>query len=101
MARIAATEDVEGIRDEEDVGGTEESQEEEGNTGTDGEDSEEKVASSPKETTPRTRKYVATTQEVHDAFDSVTVLRYSQPFHLQGKSPFYRRTRYVRRRGTG
>ena len=30
-------------------------------------------------------KYVANLQEVHDAFDSVNTLRYSQPTHLQGK----------------
>ncbi len=45
-------------------------------------------------------RYIATLQEVHDAFDSVNVLRYSQPCHLQGilrPHPRYLRflTRYL------
>jgi cleavage and polyadenylation specificity factor subunit 2 len=31
-------------------------------------------------------KYVATPQEVHDSFDAVNTLRYSQPAHLSGKN---------------
>lgn len=84
MARIAATEDVEGVRDEEDLGDNPaallDDQVEE--------DSESKSPAAEKRASlrpeQRVRKYVATVQEVHDAFDSVNVLRYSQPCHLQG-----------------
>ena len=80
MGRIATTEDVEGIRDEEDVGDEAEKTR----------DVEDDVAdtldSEISETQPfkRKGKYVASLQEVHDAFDSVNTLRYSQPTHLQG-----------------
>lgn len=80
MARIAAGEDVEGIRDEEDVGGDLEGpqnpeDEVEGEpTAMEGVVVEEKGKG----------KFVATMFEVHEAFDSVNVLRYSQPTHLQG-----------------
>ncbi|KAG6812985.1 hypothetical protein H0H92_014916 [Tricholoma furcatifolium] len=83
MGRIAVSEDVEGIREEEDVGG----------------DSVVQPKSEPdsielddEPTTPSTTKkegkkgkYVATLTEVQDAFDSINTLRYSQPTHLQGK----------------
>ncbi|PCH41479.1 cleavage and polyadenylation specificity factor subunit [Wolfiporia cocos MD-104 SS10] len=88
MARIAATEDVEGIRDEQDLGDKEEKKVEEKN---DTPDAEGRVSTASSESTPvpETRhwkgRYVATIQEVHDAFDAVNVLRYSQPCHLQGK----------------
>ncbi|KAL0949343.1 hypothetical protein HGRIS_009413 [Hohenbuehelia grisea] len=79
MARIAAGEDIEGIRDEEDV--------------------KDEVETQPNVTPPefvetgspppkklKTKgKYIPTLHEVHDAFDSVNTLRYSQPTHLQGK----------------
>ncbi|OCH92182.1 hypothetical protein OBBRIDRAFT_773886 [Obba rivulosa] len=87
MGRIAATEDVEGLRDEMDVD--------------DGEQDQISRTASPEaeagpSTTPPAKdaisaarrkkgRYVATVQEVHDAFDSINVLRYSQPCHLQGK----------------
>lgn len=84
MARIAATEDVEGVREEESVDDevsvleNEEMQDEsEGKS-----KSPERRRSAVPER--RSRKFVATVQEVHDAFDSVNVLRYSQPCHLQG-----------------
>lgn len=92
MARIAATEEAEGIRDEEDVGGTKEqvSPESEGDISMEGQD----PSNSPQENQPeespqpelrsRKGKYVATPQEVHDSFDSVNTLRYSQPAHLSG-----------------
>lgn len=82
MARIAATEDVEGIREEEDVGDDKSKQDEQDD--------------SPMETADRNSerfeskigrlngKYVAALREVQDAFDSVNTLRYSQPTHLQG-----------------
>jgi cleavage and polyadenylation specificity factor subunit 2 len=74
MARIATTEDVEGIRDEEDPG-------DDGTTRLDADGSVE-VERPGAQTS--SGKYIATTQEVHDAFDSVNTLRYSQPTHLQG-----------------
>ncbi|KAI0921639.1 hypothetical protein AcW2_006550 [Taiwanofungus camphoratus] len=84
MARVAASEDAEGIRDEQDVDDT---SKDEQNTRSETEDSTFAVSSKFTSPTPRPRagKYVATVQEVHDAFDSVNVLRYSQPCHLQGK----------------
>ncbi|KAL1735967.1 beta-lactamase-like protein [Schizophyllum commune] len=85
MARIAAAEDVEGLRDEEDVDTegllvpepTQPTEEQ-------AEGQEEGEKQEPKMRKLR-GKYVATLQEVQDAFDSVNVLRYSQPCHLQGK----------------
>jgi len=80
MARIATTEDVEGIRDEEDVG------DDEGKVGQ--EDESMDLDQESKRPTPKNdkvqRKYVATLHEVQDAFNSVNTLRYSQPTHLQG-----------------
>ncbi|TFY83336.1 hypothetical protein EWM64_g677 [Hericium alpestre] len=91
MGRIASTEEVEGIRDEEDVGGeppedTEREGEaaETGAMDVDGEPDAEKTA--PPSMENKKGKYLATPTEVHDAFDSINTLRYSQPTHLQGKS---------------
>ncbi|GBE80027.1 hypothetical protein SCP_0212290 [Sparassis crispa] len=83
MARIAATEDAEGIRDEQDVGGQDKEQHS-ASPGTD-EPSSDDASGSTSAPRPRSGKYIPTLQEVHDAFDSVNVLRYSQPYHLQGK----------------
>lgn len=80
MGRIATTEDVEGIRDEEDVG-------DEAENTRDGEDDAVDMLDSEipeTQASKRKGKYVASLQEVHDAFDSVNTLRYSQPTHLQG-----------------
>ncbi|KIL70193.1 hypothetical protein M378DRAFT_96579 [Amanita muscaria Koide BX008] len=81
MGRIAVSEDVEGIRDEEDVQDTA--------SQTDQDDQmtpEENDAQTPPEKGESTRhKYIATLAEVHDAFDHLNTLRYSQPTHLQGK----------------
>lgn len=85
MARIAATEDVEGIRDEEDMydGPSQPADEDvEKEPGARSHSPEQRTAAHPE---ARVRKHVATIQEVHEAFDSVNVLRYSQPCHLQGK----------------
>ena len=86
MARIAATEDGEGVRDEENI-----DEEPSPVADVDGEAQENSKARSQspeqrKSTSLGTRhkKYVATVHEVHEAFDSVNVLRYSQPCHLQG-----------------
>jgi cleavage and polyadenylation specificity factor subunit 2 len=93
MARIAATEETEGIRDEEDVGSSEEqvipaseddvSMRDPSSTPHDS----SQLAESPEPQTrsPTKGKYVATPQEVHDSFDAVNTLRYSQPAHLSGK----------------
>jgi cleavage and polyadenylation specificity factor subunit 2 len=91
MARIAATEEVDGIRDEEDVGGADE-QATLRNKGdvhmrdpsTSSQDSQPEEGSFPQIHVPK-GKYVATPQEVHDSFDAVNTLRYSQPAHLSGK----------------
>lgn len=86
MARMAASEDVEGMRDEEDFGDDEPISQDDGM----GEATEEN--STPEPTTTKEvkgkGKYVATLREVQDAFDSVNTLRYSQPTHLQGTLPF-------------
>lgn len=80
MARIATTEDVEGIRDEQDVGDEEKKSTQEASPV-----DVDPSSVPPESTTGKIKgKYVATIQEVHDAFDSVNTLRYSQPTHLQG-----------------
>ena len=86
MGRIATTEDVEGLRDQEDVGDPVEQKDEgEDGEGIDDEGSENGEHKMGKPT--KSGKYVASLAEVHDAFDSVNTLRYSQPTHLQGLSP--------------
>ena len=79
MGRIAVTEDVEGVRDEEEV--IDEPRESQSVD-------EENLES--RDETPSVSKgrFVATVIEVQDAFDSCNTLRYSQPTHLQGK-PMY------------
>ena len=81
MARVAASEDVEGIRDEQDVG--DKSTQEQSF-----DDSEPPSDEPPQSPTTaaraKKRRYVATSQQVIEAFESVNVLRYSQPCHLQG-----------------
>ena len=87
MARIAATEDIEGVREEEDVGDDSPSESDHSlppeDTGvlSDPSPQPEDAQETKK---PKSGKYVATLQEVHDAFDTINVLRYSQPCHLQG-----------------
>ena len=88
MARIAATEDVEGVRDEENLDDepsflADADAEVTSDSGARSESPEQRKVNG---SGPRTRKYVATVHEVHEAFDSVNVLRYSQPCHLQGMS---------------
>ncbi|KAF5388054.1 hypothetical protein D9615_000560 [Tricholomella constricta] len=82
MGRIAVSEDVEGIRDEEDVDDEDEakSQQESGAI-----ELAERPSTPPPKTEGKKGKYVATLTEVQDAFDSINTLRYSQPTHLQGK----------------
>lgn len=83
MGRIAVTEDVEGVREEEDVADEREHKQEQVDGIT--ELHEDSRSPSPKGNVPK-GKYVATLIEVQDAFDSVNTLRYSQPTHLQGSS---------------
>lgn len=83
MGRIATTQDVEGIRDQEDVGDVIQTKDRDDINAMEMEGAEEPQA---KPTPEKTKgKYVANLQEVHDAFDSVNTLRYSQPTHLQGR----------------
>ena len=85
MGRIAVTEDVEGLRDEQEMddsdmgGGVNDLSTPEAETGDEPMDIQQTM--SPK------RKFVATIHEVNEAFDSVNTLRYSQPTHLQGTPP--------------
>jgi cleavage and polyadenylation specificity factor subunit 2 len=92
MARIAATEETDGIRDEEDVGGAEEqaAPSDEGDAhmrdpSHSTQDNQMEEDSLPQPHVPKL-KYVATPQEVHDSFDAINTLRYSQPAHLSGKN---------------
>jgi cleavage and polyadenylation specificity factor subunit 2 len=86
LARVAVTEDVEGIRDEQDVDfapsdeGTETKSPDMENDG-----GSMDVDAAPPSLPAANGKYIATLQEVHEAFDSLNVLRYSQPCHLAGK----------------
>ncbi|KAF7985231.1 hypothetical protein HWV62_7878 [Athelia sp. TMB] len=84
MGRIATTEDVEGLRDQEDVGDPVE-QKENGEDGEAIDDEGPENGEHKMEKPSRSGKCVASLTEVHDAFDSVNTLRYSQPTHLQGK----------------
>lgn len=89
MARIAATEEAEGIRDEEDVGSADEPVVSANSEPP--EDSPNVPQESQSEPSPYPQpnsskgKYVATPQEVHDSFNAINTLRYSQPAHLSGK----------------
>ena len=79
MGRIALIEEVEGIRDEQDVG--DDSRKSDQDASFDDTDTSQSTPSNPtSDEGPR----VATVHEVHEAFDSINTLRYSQPTHLQG-----------------
>ena len=80
MGRIAVMEDVEGIREEEDVGDVQTSKHPEEPMS---EDLERTKSPSQNADSPK-GKYIATVTEVQEAFDSINTLRYSQPTHLQG-----------------
>ena len=91
MARIAATEEAEGIRDEEDVGSADEQENPVVSANSEPpEDSPNVPQENQAEPSPYPQphsskdKYVATPQEVHDSFNAVNTLRYSQPAHLSG-----------------
>lgn len=83
MGRIAATEDVEGIRDEHDV--KDPAPEAKENEEAAGEHASQSKSPSPPPPASLNAKYIATVIEVQDAFDSLNTLRYSQPTHLQGE----------------
>ncbi|KAN0128544.1 Beta-lactamase-like protein [Lactarius tabidus] len=91
MARIAATEEAEGIRDEEDVGSADEENLLVSANSEPPEDSPNVPQESQPEPSPYPQphssksKFVATPQEVHDSFNAVNTLRYSQPAHLSGR----------------
>lgn len=88
MGRIAITEEIEGIREEQDVGDEPENKENtEGGTSEPHEDQKSPAPES--DEAKRKGKYVATLIEVQDAFDSINTLRYSQPTHLQGLCSIY------------
>lgn len=88
MARVAVTEDVEAIRDEQDVGDNVPSPGGESAANQSQSPSPEGPAPSPspESNSVKKRRYIATAQQVIDAFEAVNVLRYSQPCHLQGTS---------------
>lgn len=83
MARITTLEDIEGIRDEQDIDDADEEStppnEDISHEAVDGHDQ-----TNVKTSTSYSAKHVATVQEVHEAYDAVNTLRYSQPTHLQG-----------------
>lgn len=93
-ARIAVTEDVEGLRDEqemddsdmgEDVNNLSASEPDADQPTNDADEPmQDEGDTKPPPKGPK-RKFVATIHEVNEAFDSVNTLRYSQPTHLQGK----------------
>jgi cleavage and polyadenylation specificity factor subunit 2 len=105
MARIAVTEDVEGLRDEQEVDASvaehspeqdsmEVAEEEQSEKVDDTEnpvltdealDSNSMDVDQAPSLPDKKGRYIATAQEVHDAFDSVNVLRYQQPCHLGGR----------------
>ena len=87
MARVAASEDVEGIRDEQDV--EDKSSEEQPSDDPDTSVPDEPPQSPTTAARAKKRRYVATSQQVIEAFESVNVLRYSQPCHLQGTSTYF------------
>ena len=66
MARIVTLEDIEGTRDEQEVP----------------EDSSPSVSDPFRDAA--SPKYIATVHQIHEAYDAVNTLRYSQPTHLQG-----------------
>ena len=92
-ARIAVTEDVEGLRDEQEMDDSDMGEDsndqsvpeaETNQTGGDPMEGDGETKSPARE--PKS-KFVATIHEVNEAFDSVNTLRYSQPTHLQGACP--------------
>jgi len=81
MGRIAVTEDVEGLRDEENFG--DEVADNAINQDEISDSAQEYEEQDPSKSNP-TGKCIPTVIEVQDAFDTMNTLRYSQPTHLQG-----------------
>jgi cleavage and polyadenylation specificity factor subunit 2 len=81
MGRIALIEEVEDLRDEQDIGDNLHKKDREGVMIIIDHESEHACS----EPAIVKRKFIATMQEVHEAFDSINTLRYSQPTHLQGQ----------------
>ena len=79
MGRIAVTEDVEGLRDEEDFGDE---------TTEKFTDEDEDTVQRPSSNKDSKGRCIPTVIEVQDAFNLMNTLRYSQPTHLQGKFAF-------------
>lgn len=88
MARICTLEDVDDIRAQEQVDEhSTSSGETESKTAFDEiYDMPETKEDTETKETPKSGKYIATSREVQEAFDSVNTLRFSQPTHLQGWS---------------
>lgn len=82
MGKIAAIEDVEGIRDEQDIG--DEPVQEEESDGMCQEDNGISPHDPLHRTQTKSGRYISTLVEVQDAFEHLNTLRYSQPTHLQG-----------------
>ncbi|KAG6337224.1 hypothetical protein ID866_1854 [Astraeus odoratus] len=81
MARIVTLEDIEGTRDEQETDDLDQEHATANeDTNIDGSEGQEQTSS-----VLSVGKCVATVQEVHDVYDAVNTLRYSQPTHLQGK----------------
>lgn len=83
MARIVTLEDVEGLRDEQDIDDSDQHHDEPSEHLNLAET--QSALDKDKDPTSSSGKFVAAVQEVHEAYDSVNTLRYSQPTHLQGK----------------
>ncbi|KAF5363964.1 hypothetical protein D9756_000393 [Leucocoprinus leucothites] len=83
MGKIAAIEDVEGLRDEQDIG--DESKQETGHDGMLPEENSTMPQETPLNPQNKSGRYISTLVEVQDAFEHLNTLRYSQPTHLQGK----------------
>ncbi|EIW82350.1 hypothetical protein CONPUDRAFT_54247 [Coniophora puteana RWD-64-598 SS2] len=81
MGRIATTEDVDGLRDE----GIHDPENEQDFDEEHKEENENEEGFSTEQKEHTSIKFIATMQEVHEAFDSINTLRYSQPTHLQGR----------------
>jgi cleavage and polyadenylation specificity factor subunit 2 len=86
MARIATMEDIEGLRSEEDFSRPSTAASASNRSQSDGGQEVEQIKTEEQSVDSNTSgKYVATIDEVQDAFDAINTLRYSQPTHLQGK----------------
>lgn len=86
MARIAAIEEADSIRDEEDVEAAQNLQQSLRNDDKtqDADEQMDETADSTNINLHQRVKYIATPLEIQEAFESINTLRYSQPTHLQG-----------------